>query len=168
MPNWCHNKVTIHGTQKQIQKLVGGWDSGKTIETFLPTPKDADGELCENWYEWRLANWGCKWDFGQDDNLPTDMYFSYDEEKYGSAYLDFSTAWSPPIGFYKALAAQGYTVEAYYWEPGMQMCGQWSNPLSGIVDEHVSYTHPNEIPNEIQWRFHTKEFYQEVEENEVT
>ena len=37
----------------------------------------------------------------------------------------FDSAWSPPIGIYEALVADGFTVDAMYYEPGMGFCGRW-------------------------------------------
>jgi len=78
--------------------------------------------------------------------------------------LRFDTAWSPPIGWYEALNALDMTVEAYYFESLMQFCGQWSNPVEGIVDEHIDFTDHGEIPYTIQQVFNTEEFYQDTED----
>jgi hypothetical protein len=69
-----------------------------------------------------------------------------DEMGYGLVHLKFDTAWNPPIGWYEALNALEMTVEAYYFEPGMSFCGQWSNPVEGIVDEYIDIDKPENIP----------------------
>ena len=77
-------------------------------------------------------------------------------------HLRFDTAWNPPLGLYEALNKLDMTVEAYYIEPAMQFCGQWSNPIEGIVDEHIDFTHHSEIPYTIQQVFNTEELYKEI------
>ena len=54
------------------------------------------------------------------------------------------------------------TVEAYYIEPSMGFCGQWSNPVEGIVDEYIDIHNHSEIPYTIQQVFNTEEFYQDT------
>ena len=39
--------------------------------------------------------------------------------------MRFDTAWSPPLGLYERLKVLGYTVKAYYFEPGMCFAGEW-------------------------------------------
>ena len=85
-----------------------------------------------------------------------------DEEGYGLVHLRFETAWSPPIGWYEALNALDMTVEAYYFEPGCAFCGQWSNPVEGIIDEEITIDNPKMIPYTISEIFNTEEFYEEV------
>jgi len=47
----------------------------------------------DNWYDWSLEYWGCKWDASSDETWE-------DVED----YVDFSTAWSPPEAFIEALS----------------------------------------------------------------
>jgi hypothetical protein len=47
----------------------------------------------DNWYDWSLEYWGCKWDASSDETWE-------DVED----YVDFSTAWSPPEAFIQALS----------------------------------------------------------------
>lgn len=78
-----------------------------------------------DWYGWRIANWGTKWDVGADDIQVVD-----DSPEYLS--LEFYTAWSPPEGIYAALLElfdeHKLDVQAtwFYDEPGMQFAGYLS------------------------------------------
>ena len=54
------------------------------------------------------------------------------------------------------------TIEAYYFEPGCAFCGQWSNPVEGIIDEEISIDNPKMIPYTISEIFNTEEFYEEI------
>jgi len=164
MPNWCSNQATIHGTKEQILELVGAYERGGVIENYLPTPRDpetdmmiGEGDTFQNknsWYYWRINNWGTKWDFGKTEYTPDEECdWQVDEMGYGVVNLKFDTAWNPPLGLYEALNKLDMTVEAYYFEPDMKFCGQWSNPVEGIVDEHIDFKHHSEIPYTIRMWF---------------
>lgn len=49
-----------------------------------------------SWYEWRIQNWGTKW-----NAMPYDEDFEETENE-----IRFSTAWSPPIGIVRILASR--------------------------------------------------------------
>lgn len=134
MPNWCLNHLTIsHPDMDRVDRFESAYMRSDLCETFLPEPKDDEGnpivgaDYDENgkfkmpdWYEWRIANWGTKWDFGYDTDRglqPTRV----DNE----VCVRFDTAWSPPLGLYERLKLLGYTVKAYYFEPGMCFAGEW-------------------------------------------
>ena len=178
MPNWCSNQATIHGTKNQILELVGAYERGGVIEHYLPPPRDPDDPMKllgqdqplgkeENdktsWYYWRIKNWGTKWDFGKTEyTADEECFYSTGTEGYGYVHLRFETAWSPPIGWYEALDALDMTVEAYYFEPGGAFCGQWSNPIEGIIDEEITIDNPKMIPYTISEIFNTEEFYEDT------
>ena len=173
MPNWCSNQATIHGTKEQILALAGAYERGGVIENYLPTPRDPDDQSRligeddtfqnkNSWYHWRLDNWGTKWDFGKTPYTPDEECdWQVDEEGYGYVHLRFDTAWNPPLGLYEALNKLDMTVEAYFFEPCGAFCGQWSNPVEGIVNEKIKFSIDNhdKIPYTIQQVFNTEEFY---------
>lgn len=73
----------------------------------------------ESWYDWRIANWGTKWDVkcNQIDGYPfTKEYITY--------YFD--TAWSPPTEFLKEIAPKYPLLTFFlgYEEPGMAFQGE--------------------------------------------
>ena len=178
MPNWCSNQATIHGTKDQILELVGAYERGGVIEHYLPTPREPDDQsrllgedkpfnpdedTTTSWYYWRIANWGTKWDFGKTEyTADEECDWQVDEEGYGLVHLRFETAWSPPAGLYEALDKLDMTVEAYYFEPGCAFCGQWSNPVEGIIDEVIDIDNPKMIPYTISQIFNTEEFYEDT------
>ena len=158
MPNWCSNQATIHGTKDQILELAGAYDRGGVCEHFLPTPEGIEDKA-----EYRRKNWGMKWDFGKTAYTPDEECdWQVDEEGCGLVHLRFDTAGNPPIGWYEALNALDMTVEAYYFEPGVSFCGQWSNPVEGIIDECIEIHNPNDVPYTIQQTFNTEEFYEDT------
>ena len=80
----------------------------------------------ENWYDWRLNNWGTKWEvcefYGVDkqpDALIGDSTISF----------AFSSAWSPPIGAYEQFLSDNdkCSLKAWYYEGGCDFMGCWDN-----------------------------------------
>ena len=76
IPNWCSNNIIVQGKGKVVKQFIQ--ENFKTnkypykdnsneyayildFEQFCPTPLDEKGEVFEDWYNWRLKNWGCKW-----------------------------------------------------------------------------------------------------------
>lgn len=143
MPNYCYNKLSLeHSDPAMITRAVESFKRGQLLQEFIPCPQDlletAKGwsndedkqaemnRICfENtqkygyptWYEHNLARWGTKWDVGDDDGI--------DEQTDTSVDFAFDSAWSPPIAAYAALEELGFTVTAYYYEPGMGFCGKY-------------------------------------------
>lgn len=115
MPNWCANSTTFkHEDPEQITRLKNAFIEHKLFVEFVPPPAD----IGENWYHWSIENWGTKWDVeGRDDGV-VDL-------KENEITLYFDTAWSPPLEFYIAMENLGFTVEGYYYEPGMNFVGKW-------------------------------------------
>jgi len=111
MPNLCECQLTIIGNNQkdEIKKFIKRAKidevepSDISIEKFLPTPKELDDTDTEtensefikkygasNWYDWRVMNWGTKWDIIGGERT------SEDDEDEKIDYM-FETAWSPPI-----------------------------------------------------------------------
>jgi len=110
MPNWNYNVAKVsHADESLVNKFITGCKTGLFTE-FLPIPEDDK----EEWYGWNIANWGTKWDVeGIDCQI----------DENGVITVTFDTAWSPPIAFYEHLVELGFTVTAYYYEPGLGFCG---------------------------------------------
>jgi len=80
-----------------------------------------------SWYDWRLQNWGCKWD--------ADCYnFEFAiRETFGNdlvnVRINFSTPWSPPSNWFDALTDvcmdRGIYMELRYSEEGMDFAGTY-------------------------------------------
>jgi hypothetical protein len=144
MPNWCNNVVEMSAISKEmIDRVAKAAPTGNLLQEFLPCPQDLldtvsgshgqgtpeqtalEDQQAANvkqygyptWYEWKIANWGTKWDVG-------DCIATVSDDGY-SVTLTFDTAWSPPIGAYEKLTELGFTIKAFYYEPGMQFAGIW-------------------------------------------
>lgn len=196
MPNWCSNIVNItHDDHTQLERARAAFARGGLLQEFIPCPdalrdteavyypaghelKDAQEarEVANveqygyrNWYDWQVANWGTKWDIGSEDGA----------ELVGDVLqLTFDSAWAPPCDAYDRLEAQGFRIEAYYYEPGMAFCGSWINgedteiniPTTSALAEQVI---PDEIDgmfgiveNMIQWEEEDRAWEAEQAESE--
>lgn len=142
MPNWCNNEVTLsHDDPAMIERAEKAFKAGAFLSEFIPCPKplletmsgsygeEYEREVHEaiqkintkhfgfpNWYDWCCAKWGTKWDVGRDGSC---------EVEGQSLKLSFDSAWSPPIAAYETLESLGFSILAYYYEPGCSFCGRY-------------------------------------------
>lgn len=143
MPNWCNNEVRLfHESLRQVKRAADALTEGRFCSEFLWVPNDLlpqefpqDKEMeayrrlearkeenlkrygFASWYEFCLNKWGTKWDVKSE-------YVNH-EGHYLTATFD--SAWSPPTGVYYELQRQGFTVLAYYYEPGLAFAGKFSD-----------------------------------------
>ena len=130
MPNWCNNNITIQGPAELIRAVwdavQAGDDERGLLNAMYPEPDHKDDE----WYGWRVDNWGTKWEVGSDG-------LEFEELPDGRAMIHgwFDSAWSPPTGAYEQFCEnnQGVYVCASYFEPGMGFIGIWDNEDIGDV-----------------------------------
>lgn len=93
---------------------VRGSDSPLDFDMILPTPR----KLMEGqgWYDWRIANWGTKWEVeAHMDTTPDGVEYH------------FESAWSPPCQVIETLGANfpGLTFDLNYNEPGNCFVGRF-------------------------------------------
>lgn len=110
MPNWCDNTLYISATKKEnLDEFEKAVNEKNLFHTFVPmpaelvdtkSPSDSPNETLiklfghDNWYDWRLANWGTKWEASDVQiDRPTNL----------SMYIIFNTAWGPPDIFFQRL-----------------------------------------------------------------
>jgi len=116
MPNWCENTLSIDGEEKilkEFKEKAKTIESEKTRETdlslnqFIPMPEFEE----EEWYEWAIDNWGCKWDIT--------AYINHESKK--ELIYTFDSPWSPPLEAIKRISklypTLNFTID--YAEPGM-------------------------------------------------
>jgi len=168
MPNWCNNTVEItHEDPAMIERARKAFNDGALLNEFIPVPAslqivagcvgdpDEQKKLEEataqnlvdhgygNWYDFCVNEWGTKWDIGADGNPAVD--------KPGGLILGFDSAWSPPISAYEKLVDMGFSIRAYYYEPGMCYAGIWEDgnddfyDYSGMTSEQVAEEFPEEL-----------------------
>ena len=119
MPNWVYNTIHVRGVKTEdIKEFVKKYftKSNFNFDKVIPQPtrkkdcpekfyrKDEDCIEIEknrpwfNWYDWRYANWGTKWN-------ACDTCFDY-QKGMTEIFIDFSTAWNPPTPIFDALKRQ--------------------------------------------------------------
>ena len=88
---------------------------GKDGEVIFETYNFPDGKNDDRWYDWRVQNWGTKWDC-------YDLSIDEDEQELN---LEFNTAWSPPEEICRALKDkfEDADIQWFYDEPGMEFAG---------------------------------------------
>lgn len=137
MPNWCSNKVTFTNPDPaMIKRVVEAYNRNELFAEFKPCPSEllngvspaAEDVATSNtelyghpdWYSWCCANWGTKWDI----NSNGDTVEITDGER--AIDLWFDTAWGPPLPFFSFMEQLGFSVDAFYYEPGIGFCGRYT------------------------------------------
>ena len=190
MPNWCNNTVQInHEDPAKMYALVEAINEGKFLNYCRPVPEalqivagrvgdDNDPKQIElqkqtmnnlsvygyaTWYDFCVNEWGTKWDVDAYDKVEYD-----DQHDKNGITFGFDSAWSPPTGVYEALLDQGFTVRAYYYEPGMAFAGIFDEDgddcfdIGGMTSETVK----DAIPEVLDEMFGISECIAEYEEEE--
>ena len=190
MPNWCSNVVTlVHEDRKMISRAVKSAQKDALLNEFVPVPQALSdttegsfGDKLEqarltaqregniktygyaSWYDFAIGEWGCKWDISNGGD-------GYKIKKVDNGYsvtLSFDTAWSPPINFYDKLVELEFTVDAMYYEPGVNFCGQYYDgsdetfELNNLSSEEVK----EQLPPELDLAFGISEQIAEYEEEQ--
>lgn len=157
MPNWCNNSITLeHKDSAMVQRAYDALREGRFLQEFIPCPQElidtVSGFMGEDkraaheaqqksnlekygyndWYSFNVNEWGTKWDVGGDDGLM---------EMIGPNTLQasFESAWAPPVVAYEKLCAMGFTIKAFYDEPGMCFCGVVTGDEDNFNDEYYEY-----------------------------
>ena len=149
MPNWCDNQITITGPNSvidKIEKIVKADDTHENtglLNFFKPMPKELEGttspsssakkpqpmvEGFDNWYDWRVENWGTKWELCEFYGVDR-QYHSEQNEGESTITFGFDSAWSPPINAYEQFLRdnEDCSLKAWYYEGGCDFMGEWDN-----------------------------------------
>ena len=157
MPNYCNNNIVITGPNSVIDKIekIANGDKGDLLQYFYPMPKalqDTTAPLqkdaiteekakakenlkkygYDNWYDWRVENWGTKWDIMEFYNINR-KEIGEDESEIS---LGFDTAWAPALGAYEKFIDENSncSLKAYYYEPGCDFMGEWDNGMDSCFE----------------------------------
>ena len=147
MPNWCWNNLEVSGDEIQLREfveksLVSPEENeihDRTEFSFNgthPMPEDLNitkgtQSIDEkeqailnkakygytDWYDWKCAEWGTKWDACESEILDNDINFFW---------VSFETAWAPPIDWIDHIMEDfpGLQFILEYDEPGMCFGGR--------------------------------------------
>ena len=144
MPNWCNNNISIAGSTETLQPL---WEEANKegsglLQAMVPMPselndtvKGSDGDAV-NWYDWRVNNWGTKWDVDTEG-----LEFIDNGDGTGVITGYFDSAWSPPIEAYNTFLdmMDGCSLEATYEEGGMDFAGIYEDGEDQGMDDISDY-----------------------------
>ena len=153
MPNWCNNSVEIVGPREKIRalwdKANSGDDNQSLLNALYPMPSDiSDSEesVMPGWWQWRVDNWGTKWDVGLEG-------LEYEEDEDGNfdngtgvpyARITgwFDSAWAPPVGAMSHYGVRNEDVKITldYNEPGMAFVGRYTIEEGVEDDDYYEYT----------------------------
>ena len=120
MPNWCANTLRVTASTDVARALLP--EVARRFELGTPfqflVPMAAELLETDTWFDWRVHNWGTKWDAAEA---------TVGQIQGDALLLVFDTAWSPPLGVYARLHELGFDVFATYAEQGIGFAGAWIN-----------------------------------------
>ena len=124
MPNHTDNRVILsHDDSQMIDDIYNVMNTEDTdlLQHIIPMPKELEDTTSPsdmpNWYDWRIENWGTKWDIY---NAQCDRMDAH------TLVMSFYTAWSPPIPVYEKLVGLGFEVSARYLDEGWGYVGEFT------------------------------------------
>ena len=167
MPNWCNNNLILeHDDPAMIRRAHEALERGEFLNEFIPVPQELTDTISGgygdpeeqakleaqtranvekygygNWYDFCVGEWGTKWDVGEQgcsDVHPDGKML----------HASFDSAWSPPVDAYQKLEAQGFRIEAMFYEGGMAFAGTYSEgicndfSLEGMSADDIERDHP--------------------------
>jgi hypothetical protein len=145
MPNYCNNNLKVSGSLKDITDFYENnmidndaeqrqTSKNLTFGYVVPEPKfdnkeDEEKYKKAGWYEWRIENWGTKWDAITD-------YVDYKPEN-SELNISFETAWTPPIKWLEKAQIRYPKLKFYlsYYEDGLMFKGVAKTIKSNIVNK---------------------------------
>jgi hypothetical protein len=136
MPNHTTNVLTVDGSAYEIARFIEENKNDKqdlTFEASLPTPPELlggenqptedGGWKVPDWYEWRITNWGTKWD-------------CYDVENWEGNSIRYYTAWSPATNYFLEVSLRypNLTFTHAYADEGAGFVGSQSISEGKVTD----------------------------------
>lgn len=153
MPNWCNNTLSIQGPTETVKTLweEANQEGSGLLDAMVPMPKALDGTTSpspkegtpqplvdghDNWYSWRVENWGTKWDVDLEG-------LEFEDNGDGTASITgwFDSAWAPPIEAYNKFLddMDNCTLESWYEEGGMDFAGHYIDGSDDGLDNISDY-----------------------------
>jgi hypothetical protein len=150
MPNHTDNRVILsHADSQKIDDIynVMNTDDASLLQHIIPMNESLlDGG---DWYDWRLDNWGTKWDIYETHCTRIDA---------NTLSMTFYTAWSPPIPVFDKLTDMGYEINARYLDEGWMYVGEYVDGDDWSTDDIESIS---EVRPELADEFDISEMMQE-------
>ena len=183
MPNWCNNTITLTGPKEKITAIYAkAKEDNALLQQLKPMPDALEGTTSpapkegkvqplvdgfDNWYDWRVQNWGSKWDVDADN-----LELSED----GTTIEGwFDSAWAPPIHAYEYFLTdnEDCSIKSYYYEGGMDFAGLWEDFADAEVTPSEFTADEMETPSmgliyDLNENFNFSEAVREYEEESDT
>jgi hypothetical protein len=183
MPNWCNNTITLTGPKEKITAIYNkAKEDNALLQQLKPMPTELEGTTSpapkegepqplvdgvDNWYDWRVENWGTKWDVDAD-------YLELSDD--GTTITGwFDSAWAPPIHAYEYFLTENEdcSISSLYYEGGMDFAGKWEDFADMTVTPGDFTADEMEDPNsgliyDINENFNMSEWVREYEEEQKT
>ena len=183
MPNWCNNTITLTGPKEKITAIYAkAKEDNALLQQLKPMPEALEGTTSpsptegkvqplvdgfDNWYDWRVQNWGSKWDVDADN-----LELSED----GTTIEGwFDSAWAPPIHAYEYFLTdnEDCSIKSYYYEGGMDFAGLWEDFADAEVTPSEFTADEMETPSmgliyDLNENFNFSEAVREYEEESDT
>jgi hypothetical protein len=143
MPNWNENKLSVMDCSPELESYLK--ENGLSFEKIKPTPP----ELLEGngWYNWRLENWGTKWDLSEQEQREVADQLISESADFQATFM---TAWSPPLQAIAALSEMfpndQFTLD--YFESGCWFAGTAIISEGQIDDSQVDDADVTEFAKE--------------------
>lgn len=148
MPNWCNNTLSIQGPTDTLKPLweEANQEGSGLLNAMKPMPAELEGTTSpapkqgtpqplvdgfDNWYDWRVQNWGTKWDVDTEG-----LEFKDNGDGTASIVGWFDSAWAPPIEAYNTFLddMDNCTLESFYEEGGMDFAGHYDNGSDDYIE----------------------------------
>lgn len=155
MPNWCENTLYIESDKETIAQIVEAIEQNKLLHFMKPVPEDKAEIAFYDGHDWRVDNWGTKWE------VEAHIDSEHDET---SVSIWFDSAWAPPVAaynsFFKRMNELDHPIEirAQYIEWGGMFCGEYINGEDQlwVIPDNIEEAKGN-LPEEILEQFNILE-----------
>lgn len=166
MPNWCENDVQIsHPNKEWVDRLEESLnkEEPELLNFLRPMPEELNNTTSPsdepNWYDWRISNWGTKW----EANI---THFERIDDN--TIYVSFDSAWSPPLHAYEYAIDNAesdmFHLVAHYHEPGCCFVGYFENGIDECYEWESVSEMKEEVPQWLRDHFGMDEWYEEEDE----
>lgn len=163
MPNWCNNTLIVlkNSDEQDFAGFISQSykDGVFSLNGAFPTPHellqkeitDNKGSLKnkyghDNWYDWRIHNWGTKW----DTDAASQQIVEHTDENF---WVDFDSAWAPPIEWVNHVSKKypTLTFEITFMEEGIGFCGKYLCIAGEGTLEQGDIRYFDENGKEVKW-----------------
>ena len=145
MPNWNENKLSVMDCSPELESYLK--ENGLSFAKIKPTPPEMLNDENNSWYNWRLENWGTKWDLSEQEQREVADQLISESADFQATFM---TAWSPPLQAIAALSEMfpndQFTLD--YFESGCWFAGTAIISEGQIDDNQVDDADVTEFAKE--------------------